>query len=96
MSDELYALTRDKASNAIADAHPIDPGNGTVLSYSLRMGTSDVLGIRLALRAAGFEIVHKWAIEDALKCLPHTEVLRPIGLENYFRRALDTGEIEPR
>jgi hypothetical protein len=42
-----------------------------------------------------FVAVEQWAIEDALKFLPRSEGLRPIGLENYFRDVLQkSGQLE--
>lgn len=59
-SDQLYSLVGNEVSNIIGSAHPVDADNGRAAGYSLNMGTSDVLGIILALRRKGYVIRKSW------------------------------------
>lgn len=57
---QLYALVSGEVPCIIGSAKPVDPDNGTEASYSLNMGTSDVLGIILSLRREGYVIRKSW------------------------------------
>lgn len=53
---ERYAMTDGEIADLISSASPIDADNGRSATYKMNMGTSDVLGILLALRRNGYKI----------------------------------------
>lgn len=59
-SRQLYDLVSGPVASIIGDAKPIDADSGRVAPYSLNLGTSDVLGIILALRRQGYVIRKSW------------------------------------
>lgn len=58
MSD-YYGLLNESFINTIAESHPVDPDNGNKAVYQQHMGTSDVLGILIALKEQGYHVVKK-------------------------------------
>lgn len=59
-SAELYAIAVSEPARIIGNARPVDADNGCVASYSLSLGTSDILGILLALRRHGYAVRRTW------------------------------------
>lgn len=56
---DYYRILEEPYTNIIAAARPVDPDNGGTGSYEMAMGSSDVLGIVMALEREGYAIKRK-------------------------------------
>jgi hypothetical protein len=60
MRRNYYKMLEAPYADIIAQSRPVDADNGRAFPYQQHMGSSDVLGIILALEQGGYVIRRRW------------------------------------